>query len=409
MRRIVITAAMVLAVGGIVVASLLSDGRSDSGVEVYLEAAEVGELARVIKASGKVDPRVKVDISAHVIGKIERLYVEEGDEVRAGQPFLLLEQEAFLAVRDRAAAQLEIARSQVRQAEINLADSEIRLRRARRLREESVLSEESADQVELNHKSAQLALEQAREAVRQATADLEKAEDDLTKTTIYSPLDGRVIALNAEQGEVVVSGTMNNPASVIGTVADLSEILVEIDVDENEIVLVERDQPTRVFVDAIPDHAYAGHVVEIGSSGFERPGQQDVTFFKVKVLLDEPDGRLRPGMSARAEIEVERKTSALRLPIQAVVYREAEDAAESREEKVVYVAATADTDGEDATAERRVVETGISDATHIEITDGLSAGELVVTGPYRTLRDLEDGESLRRKEPEDQASTSEGD
>ena len=150
---------------------------------------------------------------------------------------------------------------------------------------------------------------------------IEKTQDDLTKTTIYAPLTGRVIALSAEEGEVVVSGTMNNPASIIGIIADLSEILAEVDVDETEVAYLEIGQSATLTVDALADRVYEGKVVEIGSSGFSRPQQPDVTFFKVKVLLDEPDADLRAGMSVRAEIVTAEHEEALVVPIQVVVER----------------------------------------------------------------------------------------
>ena len=398
MKKALIATGVVLALVAITVGSVLSERRGSRGTEVYVDAAAERELSRIIKASGQVDPRVKVNISAHVIGKIEKLYVEEGDEIKAGQPFLMLEREAFTANYERADAVLEIARSRHRQADIRLQDAEIKLERARRLASESVLPQESLEQAELAYKSAQLELEQAAESIHQSEAELEKARDDLTKTTIYAPLSGRVIALNAEQGEVVVSGTMNNPASVIGTIADLSEILVEVDVDENEIVHAALGQSVDVIVDAIPDHPYTARVVEIGSSGFSLPQQPDVTFFKVKVLLDQPDERLRAGMSARAEIEVETRAEALTVPIQAVLYRpplESDSAEDDEEVQVVYLV-------EGGEALQTPVGVGISDATWIEITSGIEAGDEVVTGPYRSLRNLEHEDAVRVKDETDQ-------
>src|SRR4029078_1888273 len=154
----------------------------------------------------------------------------------------------------------------------------------------------------LQEDSARLSLEDAQEGVRQARASLVKARDDLAKTVIYSPLSGRVIKLNAEEGEVVVSGTMNNPGSVIATIADLSEILAKVDVDETEVVDVAVGQSAVLKVDALPRREYHGRVVEVGSSGTRRAAQPDVHFLEVKVLLADADEALRPGMSVRAEI-----------------------------------------------------------------------------------------------------------
>lgn len=407
MKRALIAVAVILGLVAVVAASLWKD-RQERGEEVYVEGSVRRPITRVVKASGAIDARVTVDLSAHVVAKIETLYVEEGDEVTAGEPFLELEKEAFTAAVENARARLRRAEARVRQAEVELAEADSRLRRTRRLAAEGIMSDEELETAQLRKESAELQLEQDREAVAQARADLEKALDDFGKTTIYSPIDGRVVDLDAEEGEVVVSGVMNNPATKIATVADLSELLAEVDVDENEIVAVEVGQPVTVDVDAVSDRSYAGRVVEVGSSGFTRPGQGDVTFFEVEVLLDEPDPTLRPGMSVRAEIEVASHDDAVVVPIQAVVERSpeevstpAEDVSFDEEEpvEVVYVV-------EDGTARRREVDTGLSTVTHVEILSGLEGGERVVTGPFRTLRDLEDGDLV---EVEDQESGGAGD
>ena len=225
-----------------------------------------------------------------MVARIEKLHVREGDEVVAGQPFVELEKETFVASHDRAKAQLAMATTAVRQAEIDLADTELKLRRTQRLREEQVVPDEKLEAAELAERSARLRVEQSKEQVSQARAELEKADDELRKTTIHAPISGRVIVLNAEEGEVVVSGTMHNEASVIGIIADLSEILVEVLADETDIVQVQLGQPAEIAVDALPGSVYTGKVVEIGNAGVSLTTQPDVTFFRVKVLLDDPDG-----------------------------------------------------------------------------------------------------------------------
>jgi len=392
-KKILVIVGVLLLLGAIVFASLKNAGR-EKGERVYAEEAARRDLTQIVKASGEIDPRIKVNISAHVIGKIEKLYVEEGDLIQAGQPFLQLEREAFLAQRNQWAAQLRSAQTGVRQAEVSLADARHKLERARRLTQEGITSNEQLEAAELAETSARLRVDEARESVLQMQANLEKAQDDLSKTTIFAPLTGRVIALNAEQGEVVVSGTMNNAGSIIGTIADLSEILANVDVDETEIVNVRMGQEAVLRVDALPNRVYHGRVVEIGSSGFNRPQQPDVTFYEVKVLLTDSDEALRPGMSVRAEIQTAAHANALVLPIQAVVERppltaegEEAKAEEDDEIKVVFVL-------EDGKARQRTVETGLSDETHVEIRSGVKPGERVVTGPYRTLRDLRDGDAV---------------
>jgi len=401
MKRAAIALA-VLAVLAVVVLASFKAGSGEKGAKVYAEEVERRDITEVVKASGELDARVKVNISSHLIGKIEKLYVEEGDEIAAGEPFLELEKEAFIAARDDWASRLEIALNDVEQARVNLADAEIKAKRAERLYEEGIITSEALEAAELALASAQLRLERSRQAVRQAEANLIKAKDDLAKTTLYAPLAGRVVSLQAEEGEVVVSGTMNNPASVIGTIADLSEILAEVDVDETEIVKVRVGQAAELKVDAVPHREYRGRVVEVGSSGYSRPQQPDVTFFQVKLLFEDPGPELLPGMSVRADIETDFRSEVRSVPIQSVVQRppvdgEGGDGEDGEEEEIPVVFVLAD-----GRAEQRPVETGLSDDTHVEVTAGLEGGETVVTGPYRVLKDLEHEEPVRVRSASDE-------
>jgi HlyD family secretion protein len=382
------------------------------------------KIVQIVKSTGDLNPRVKVNISAHVVGKIEKLYVNEGDWIEKGKPFLDLEKQAFLADRDQWAAQVQSAETGVQQSQVSLANEGRKLARAEHLRAEGIETQEQFETEQLAERSAHLDLQAKREAVTQARANLIRAQTDLTKSTIYAPLSGRVITLNAKQGEVVVSGTMNNPASVIGIIADLSEVLAEVDVDETEIVHVKVGQSGLLKVDALPDKVYHGRVTEVGSSGYSKPSQPDVTFFKVKLLLADADQQLRPGMSVRAEIATQTESGAVVVPIQAVVERaplkaakgdkapkaaadktrqaaaaaESPAAAADDEVKVVFVVVGG---GAASKVRQQQVKTGISDETHVAIAAGLQAGEQVVTGPYRVLRDLKDGDSVQIGKPSD--------
>lgn len=394
MKKILAIVGGALVLGALVFAGIRKGGQP-KGTVVYAEPATVRPLSEIVKASGEIDPRVKVNISAHVIGKIQKMYAVEGQPIAAGQPFLELEKESFLAQREQWAAQLASAQTAAHRAEVTLADARNKLARAQKLSQDGILSREQLEAAEIQETSSRLALEEARQAIRQAQANLDKAKDELAKTTIYAPLSGTVIKLNAEAGEVVVSGTMNNAGSVIGTIADLSEILARVDVDENEIVKVRIGQSATLHVDALSRQTWRGRVVEVGSSGVTKASQPDVTYFEVKVLLESPSQELRPGMSVRAEIHTTERPKALTVPLQAVVERPAKGAAESAsqdEVKVVY-------EVEQGKAVERPVEVGISDATHVEILSGLRAGQSVITGPYRTLRDLEAATAVKVEAP----------
>jgi HlyD family secretion protein len=402
-KKIVIGVVALLLLAAIVFASIRA-GSHDKGAKVYAEEVARRDVSQIVKASGGLEPRIKVNISAHVVGKIDKLWVQEGDWIEKGKPFLRLEQQAFLALRDQSAAQLRSAETAVQQAQVSLADARIKLNRAQKLIADGIATREQLEAAQLAEASARLQVDSSREMVQQTQANLVNAQDGLTKTTIYAPLTGRVIALNAKEGEVVVSGTMNNPASVIGTIADMSEILATVDVDETEIVNVKLGEAAVLKVDAIPSKEYHGKVVEVGSSGFNRANQPDVTFFKVKILLDDPDPDLRASMSVRAEIHTATHAESLVAPIQAVVERQpltagAKEAAGGKAAaksggdkkadtvKVVFVVAQ-------GKAHQRQVATGISDETHVELTSGVKPGEQLVTGPYRTLKDLKDGDAV---------------
>ncbi|HUO84005.1 MAG TPA: efflux RND transporter periplasmic adaptor subunit [Thermoanaerobaculia bacterium] len=403
-----ITGGVVL-LGVIVFASVR--GAGPKGEKVYLEPVARRDIEAVVSAPGEIDPKLKVNISAHVIGKIERLYFEEGDLVKRGQRLVDLERVSYEAARDRMRAEVANRRIEVQRAKVNLASAEANLRRAEQLSREGIQADQLLEKSQLDVANARANLAGAEEGVLQAMAALKQAQDDLSRTTIVSPIDGKVVQLNAHEGEVVITGTMNNPGSVIATIADLSEVLVLAEVGETEIVEVEPGQQVRVIVDAIPNDEYQGKVVEIGSSATTRAGVgAGIRYFKVKVLLENPDDRLRPGMTTQVEIITSAAREVLAVPVQSVVERDPdqlgkkeddEDDRESGEKKkYVFVA-------EEGKAKAIPVETGISDATHVAIVSGLKGGEQVVTGPFRTLKRLDEGTVLQ---PESEKKrSSEGD
>jgi HlyD family secretion protein len=239
----------------------------------------------------------------------------------------------------------------------------------------------------------------SKQGVAQAEALLQSAQTDLDHTTILSPIDGKAVQLNAHEGEVVITGTMNNPGSVIAVIADLSEILVEATVGETEITGIRVNQPAKIHVDAIPEKEYNGHVAEIGSSAALKQGTgAGMRYFTVKVQIDNTDERLRPGMTAQVSIITTTSGSALSVPIQSVVERVPPSLAKSKsgtddedenapKSKYVFVV-------KDGKVKMSEVKTGISDTTHVALVSGVTAKDQVVTGPFRTLKKLKDGDSV---------------
>ena len=320
MKRALIIAGAVIILGIIVFASVRASG--PKAEKVFAQPVRPRKIEAVVTAPGEVDPKVKVNIDAHIVGKIEHLNFQEGDTVRKGQKLVELERYAYEAQRDRARAAVSSSRIEVTRAKVALDTAQLAYNRAVKMKQQGIQAQELFDNAQLALENARAASQSAAEGVRQAEAMLQQADTDLSHTTIVSPIDGKVVQLNAHEGEVVVTGTMNNPASVIAVIADLSEILVESDVNETDVVSLRLGMPAKIHIDAIPDKEYAGHVAEIGSSAAARQSAgAGIRYFKVKAAIDNPDGRLRPGMTSQVSIITSTAANTPALPIQSVVER----------------------------------------------------------------------------------------
>jgi HlyD family secretion protein len=398
MKRALIIAGAVIVLGIIVFASVRASG--PKAEKVYAEPVRPRKIEAVVTAPGEVDPKVKVNIDAHIVGKIERLNFQEGDTVHKGQKLVELERYAYEAQRDRARAAVSASRIEVVRAKVGLDTAQLAYNRAVKMKQQGIQAQELFDNAQLALENARAASQSAQEGVRQSEAMLQQAETDLSHTTIVSPIDGKAVQLNAHEGEVVVTGTMNNPASVIAVIADLSEILVESDVNETDVVSLRLGMPAKIHVDAIPEKEYAGHVAEIGSSAAARQSAgAGIRYFKVKVAIDNPDDRLRPGMTSQVSIITSTAANTPALPIQSVVERvppsiskkkgsDEEDDENLPKKKYVFVV-------KDGKAKMTEVTTGISDSTHVSVISGVKNGDQVITGPFRTLKKLSDGDAVQ--------------
>ena len=319
--------------------------------------------------------------------------------MRKGQRLVDLEKTAYQAAYLRAAAAVSGSRIEVARAKTAVATAETAYKRAVNMKQQGIQAQELFDQARQSNDNAVAAYDSAKQGVAQAEALLQQAQTDLDHTTILSPIDGKAVELNAHEGEVVITGTMNNPGSVIAVIADLSEILVEAEVGETEITGIRVNEPAKVHVDAIPEKEYAGHVAEIGSSAALKQGVgAGMRYFKVKVQIDNTDDRLRPGMTSQVSIVTTTAGSALSVPIQSVVERVPPSLAKSKTgtededenaPKLKYVFLV-----KDGKVKMTEVKTGVSDATHVALVSGVTAKDKVVTGPFRTLKKLKDGDSV---------------
>jgi HlyD family secretion protein len=399
----------------IVVANVAKGQGGRQGVQV--DDVTLGDISSTVRAPAKVQPETLVKLSANVPGEVVRLAVKEGDQVRKGQFLLQLDPAQYEAQLHQSQAALDGARSSLKLSQVALERSESLLKRKESLFEKQLVSPEEIEIARTDHNTDKARVDVNTEEVTRATAAVQSAQDNLRKTLFLAPIDGTVTQLNVERGEIVMVGTMNNPGTVVLSVADLSRMKVEADVDETDVASVRLGQTATVKVDALPDTTLTGHVVEIANSPkiSELGTQEQQTNFEVDVMIDNPPSTLRPGMTADVEIKTATKAGVLHVPIQAVVVRTQEELAKASTGKTKGAARAAEpgtsdppkkneeikgvfvmVDGE---AQFHKVRTGIASDTDLEVTGDVKAKEKVITGPNKVLRQLKPGSKVKVEEP----------
>ncbi len=383
--------------GALVVILILVVGnlKKSSGNKVTVQTDKVkrGTITATVSGSAKIQPEVQVKISAKVSGQIIKLGVEEGDEVKRGQFLVQLDPEFYQAAAEQAESGLNYARA-------GYEKSKNEYERSQKLFAGNLIS---SSELEI----AKSTYEQAKAQVEQYQAGLNQAKDNLNKTTIYAPMDGVVSQLNKKVGEMAMGSQFT--LDVIMVVADLSKMLAETEIDENDVVSVSLGDTANITIDAFPDSAFKGVVKEIANTGTTRGQgtQEEVTNFLIKVSMVEKPSGIRPSMSATVDIVTDTRDDALKIPIQCVTVREplkpesetaADEQSEEDEEmppdeqepvRVVFVV-------KDGVARQIEVGTGISSDTEWEITRGVEEGDEVVSGSYRVLsKQLKDGDVVK--------------
>jgi len=357
---IVASAAAVLAV-----LAFMTLGRDREEIELQTQAAAVGSIRTIASGNGALEGVACVDISAARQGLIDSIYVDEGDTVHAGQ--------ILLALDDReAVAELQQARASCTGAGISLDRAEREYGRMSALAEAGLASEEE--------------LAQAREDFDSAEAELSRisaveviAVNGLDQTEYRSPIDGVVTALNVEQGEMAVVGTMNNAGTVLLTVEDMSRFILEVTMVESEVIDVAEGMEAEIVLDALPDSVFMGHVTNVALSSSNDAGGEEVAEYAVRVEMDDRDPRMRSGMSASVDIIIHRADSCIVLPIQSIVSRP-DPADPSRMTDCVLRLS-------DGNVEAVPVTTGFTDILSVQVT-GVDEGDVIVTGPIDALRTL---------------------
>ena len=382
----------------LVVAIPLVRARLNGGavVEVQVEKLAPRSIQSSVLASGKLVHEEEVKLTTEEIGRVTAIYVEEGAQVTKGQLVLQIDDQRLRSAVDQNEAAVRMQDIAIQRQQLQVANLRTQWERMKGLHERQLIDEDSFTTSSNNLEIAEVDLRSSREQLEQARAQLEQQQDRLSKTRVYSPIDGRVTTLDIKVGETAISSSTNIPGSSLMTIANPASIHTEVNVDEADIANVTIGQEARVYAIAYPDQPVDGVVDSIAVSAKVAEGQQGQSFAIKIRLLDPEKITLRPGMTCRAEIFTATKGDALAVPIQAILVEEDLAADETRRE--VFVVR-----GDRAT--KIPVEVGLSDDTYQEIVSGLSSGDQVITGPDRVLRALEDGDRVTIVSDDDDRQT----
>jgi HlyD family secretion protein len=431
-KKIVIGVGILVVLGAVAFANFRFK-RTDA-VTVNTEVLQKRKLAAIVSASGKIQPKRSVNISADTSGRVTDLAVEEGDKVAQGQ-FLLQIDPRNLATRVQSGeASLGAARSQAEQLKLALESSRTALKQAedtykrqQDLWKAGLTTREQYEKAEADLRIRQQDLRAQEQNVqtqqlrmKQEQATLESARTDLSKVRIESPINGIVTRRNIEEGETAVVGTMNNAGTVLLTIADMSVIEAEVEVDETDIPAVQIGQPATITIDAMPGKTFTARVTEIGNSPIQTTGQNaatQATNFKVVVTVEGEIPEVRPGFTCTAEITTATRDNVLAVPIQATtvremvlddkgnIVREQPDPDARRSAGTVQAAELKpgqerkETEGvfvvRDGKAVFEAVKTGIAGEKYFEVLSGLKEGDAVIVGPFSSVRELRDGAQVK--------------
>jgi HlyD family secretion protein len=386
MKKIFLIIALLLAVVAI---SVFRSRDANQAQAVNTEAFKEQPIRASILASGKLSHEEEVLLSTEVIGKVSGLFVQEGDAVTEGQLLLQIDDEAPLAMVQQQKASTLMQEIAIESSRLRLANLELQWERKKMLHERGLLEggddafEAATNELEL----AKLDVETREASLEQAKAILEESEKNLSKTRVYSPLTGIVTSLDIKVGEMAISSTTNVPGSSLMTIANPDSIHTEVNVDEADIANVEIGQEAEIVAIAYPDQPMKGSVSSIAISAKLPAGSQSLSFEVDIAFTDTGTVVLRPGMSSRAEIFTSNSEPKPAVPLQAVLVEE--DRSDEVKEYSVFVL-------DDGIAHKKSVKTGISDDNYQEIKSGLEPGELVIVGPDRILRNLEDGDEVQQ-------------
>jgi len=404
----------------LVVGNILTSG--EKATKVSIEPVEIADITEEVSASGYVQPQTKVNITAEVNAEIISIPVIDGQQVRKNDLLVQLDTVQLQKDVDQYLYSLDEIRSRMEGTNAAFKQAEEEYERQKQLFERNLTSEtafKNAEYAFLNNKYSHEAMVNQ---TKQAQARYEKAVDNLNKTRITAPMDGIITYIDAEVGEIASAQTAFTQGKTLMTISNLSSFEVEVDVDETEIVKIKLGQKSKIEVDAFVDTVFAGEVIEIGNTAImSGVGTQDqATNFKVKVLFNEANPNIRPGMSATVDIITNSVEDALSVPYGAIVMRSLDvDSIAGVQDSgglvsTAHAATSDDSTGIDSKSDKKdkkekkdvkgvfvvkdghakfmSVETGIADQKNITVFSGVTAADSVITGPFRTLRSIKDGD-----------------
>jgi len=464
-KNILITVGVVLVAAAVVGANFYF-GR-DSGLTVTTEQIRARDLEAIVSASGKIQPKRLVNITAETAGRVVNLAVNEGDRIHVGQFLLQIDPKSLRTRVDSGEASLQVAQASLEQMRQSVETARVQLEQARQnltrqqmLWKQQLTTRESLERAENDVRTAESSLQEREKSahaqdsrIMQERATLDNAKYDLSKVRIESPIEGIVTRRNIQEGETAMIGTMNNAGTVLLTLADMSIIQAEVEVDETNIPNVQLGQAAKVTIDAIPDRTFQGHVSEIGNSPIQTTSAggagTQATNFKVVVILDEKVPDVRPGFTCTADIKTATRQGVISVPIPSVAVRELiyeangqiyrDPQALKRRRRSFFGSSTnssSNSSGSGSSSEqsyqslpdlkpgqtrkevegvfvvrdkeKRVefvpIKMGIAGDKFFEVMSGVKAGDEVVTGPYNSVRNITDGDPVKVDNKKNQRS-----
>ena len=403
MKKIIITIIVILLAGAGYYMSTKGKGE-DQATDVELTEVKKAEIIQKVNATGKVQPKTQINISADVSAKITGLYVKEGDWVEKGTLLVEIDREKYLASVESQEANVRSAQANAKLVKANLEQSKRVLHRAKEMFSKNLESQSNLDSTQASYQVEVARYESSLQQVEQSKGVLKRSRDDLSKTTIYAPMSGTISKLNKESGEIAIGSQFQE--DVIMTIANLNEMETLVNVDENDIIAIQLGQEAEIEIDALLGTKVKGIVSEIATSAIapQNGVANQKTEFEVTITITSDSTKLRPGMTTSANIITDTRNDAISVPIQSVTVRTVSQLTEKEEFKSATYTAGKDGFVEVIFVERdgkviaTEVVTGIQSNELIEIIEGVTVGDKVVSGSYRAIsRDLDNGASVQVK------------